>query len=147
MEVDQDAKKILSVLINQKLGSKLNKQNVTEFNVRWSNKGIENLNEYLESFGNAFYNQIIRLVDKAMKKQKYEEKCFNEIYYELSLINKIDIDLNSLDEKNKELIKEFKNFLTEISLHASKYKEITGKFFGRNFLTEKVIFYTLIINI
>lgn len=139
LEIDQDAKKILSELINEKLALKLNQENVTKFNVKWSNRGIENLSAYLESFGIAFYKQIIRLVDKAIKKQEYAEKCFNQIFYELSLINKIDMDLNSLDEKTKELTKEFKNFLTEISLHANKYKEITGKFFGRNFLTEKVI--------
>lgn len=138
VEVDQDAKELLTDLIETKICSKLSSENVSKFNVKWSGNKIDNLELYLESFGNAFFKQITRLIDKAIVKLKNEEKCFNEIYYQLGLVNKIEFELNGLDEKAKDLIREFKNFLTEISHHAIEYSEIVGKFFGREHLTAKV---------
>ncbi|RNA44129.1 NACHT and WD repeat domain-containing 2 [Brachionus plicatilis] len=138
-ELDLDAKKLLTLLIDEKISSKLNSKNIEKFNVKWSNNKIENLEAYLESFGSAFYRQIIRLVDKAVERTRNEEKWLNEIYFELGLTNKKDFDLNNVDQKEKDLISEFKNFVTEISHHAIEYSEIVGKFFGREHLTVKVI--------
>lgn len=103
------------------------------------------MGKYLESFGKVFYEQIARLIDEAFALDKDNRKKAHETYVKLALTKNIDFEnenaLKLSEKENYDSLKEFKNFISELGLHANQYNLITSKFFGRDYLTVKVNFF------
>lgn len=117
----------------------------------WKDNGIESesLREYLEKFGEAFYSKIVDMIDEAMKLEKEKDKLVNETYYNLGLIRELQQNAADnlsprqrvLTNKSKEMIEEFKEFITELGSHSNEYNNIVSQFFGRDDIMVKVRVY------
>lgn len=157
---------MLDDLKKMKIPEKLNKNNIFSYKVGWKNNGIDpdTLQPYLKSFGDTFYTEIVRLIDNAMK----NDYVYNTIGYEdfvlsshrehsidklrriksrikmnLNKNKEIETEVNQRDLLIKEISRQLRKLVHELASHSKQYKEITGKFFGRDDLTVKIENYIL----
>ncbi|XP_060597437.1 NACHT and WD repeat domain-containing protein 2-like [Ruditapes philippinarum] len=82
--VDGDAQKMLKTLRDDKLPAKMPDSNIVRFKVEWGGKegiDIKIHKEYIETFCQHFYSNVLRLVDDAMTKN--EKLSTNSVYVEV----------------------------------------------------------------
>jgi hypothetical protein len=165
-EIDMDAQVLLDRLKNSKIPAKLNsKTNIFRFQVniliiklsmkaslkfwikkvKWKDNGIDQnmLDEYLNNFGTTFYEQIKRLIDEAVIKEKSKEQGLKETYRMIGILNEKK-DANNLNKTNNETseeLKDFKDLMLELGLQIIQYNENTASYFGREYLMNKVSFF------
>ncbi|KAG1670315.1 NACHT and WD repeat domain-containing protein 2 [Nymphon striatum] len=69
---DEDAKRLLSSLRDDRLPSKVESSNLKRYDIEWAeNEGVESEKheKYLRSFTQHFYKHITKLIDRAMRKE------------------------------------------------------------------------------
>ena len=94
------------------------------------------MNEYLVEFGENFYTQIKRLIDEAILKQKTKENELKETFTKLGLVY-VKGQRYTKTYKN-EMLQGFKDLLAELGLQVQQYEESNRRYFGRNYLMEKI---------
>lgn len=115
-EIDREANDLLEELKSNKISKSLCQENIFKFNVKWNKQfGItrQTHSEYIEKFGETFYEQVKRLIDLNVNQVNY----FNEL-------NKSDQTLYQ-----------------EVFGHVRFCKESVAKFHGRIDILEKLYEY------
>ncbi|WAQ94112.1 NWD2-like protein, partial [Mya arenaria] len=82
--VDGEAQKLLKTLRDDKLPAKMPDSNIVKFKVEWGGKegiDMETHKEYIETFCQHFYDNVLRLVDNAMDRN--EKLSSNPVYVEV----------------------------------------------------------------
>lgn len=92
----------------------------------------------MKNFGEVFYSQIVRLVDEAAKVEERINKTNEKIFSHFGLINYEDIIQYNLKIPHDQIKKEFEELIVELAIHATEYNQTNSKFFGREYLIEKV---------
>ncbi len=95
----------------------------------------------MENFGSIFYNEIKRLIDDAIIRERETELASHETYLKLGLIESLEnLDSNEINnnEAKNDVLDEFKELIVELGLHANEYNRTISKFFGRYDLVHKV---------
>ncbi|XP_054751872.2 NACHT domain- and WD repeat-containing protein 1-like [Lytechinus pictus] len=85
--VQGDAKELLGDLKDQYATKRLNEQNIHQFNVKWSPKGVDpsrsDHRTYLDQFSNAVTNNTINLIKNAKTKYTHYELSKDELFIEV----------------------------------------------------------------
>lgn len=111
--VDSEIRNLLDKLKNEKIPSKLAETNMFKFKVKWDDKNgisLDTHREYVEKFGETFYEQVKKLIDLNSEEQK---------------------KFDNLSHDEHELIQ-------EVIDHASFCNETVSKFHGRADILEEV---------
>ena len=112
-KVDIPAKNLLQRLKNEKIKPCMNSANTYQFKVKWDKEAgisLETHREYIESFGDIFYEKVKKLIDKNQVKEFSSEK------------------LSELDEV----------LIREVLDHARFCKDKVSQFHGRKELLDTV---------
>ena len=114
-KIDKSSKALLEKL-KYKISSKLPESNMFKFKVKWDKENginIKTHTDYIENFGNTFYEQVKRLIDKNQVKEFENEK------------------VNEMDQA----------LINEVMDHARFCKDKVSQFHGREELIKKVIIF------
>ena len=117
-QVDKSAKYFLENLKKEKIRSKIADSNIFKFKVQWDAENgisLQTHRDYIEDFGNTFFNQVKNLIDRNQTSDSKTEE-----------MNEADGDL-----------------IREVLDHARFCKEKVSQFHGRNDLLNKMQAYLL----
>ena len=117
-QVDKSAKYFLENLKKEKIRSKIADSNIFKFKVQWDAEhgiSLQTHRDYIEDFGNTFFNQVKNLIDRNQTSDSKTEE-----------MNEADGDL-----------------IREVLDHARFCKEKVSQFHGRNDLLNKMQAYLL----
>ena len=80
-KVDHEIKSLLETLKQDKIPKALPKSNIFKFDVKWSTESgisLSTHSDYIEKFGETFYEQVKLLIDRNQKEKNYFENLSSE---------------------------------------------------------------------